>query len=285
MNAISKWLVALALLAGPVVANAALIEGTYSGTVVAGGSGMIGTLDASTVSAGSPISGTFSYDSQIFVLGGLNQNGFFLATGSANPVVITITVGGSTFTVHGTIQSVLNLVALPSSNNPNNHFYLEAANWGLSVPGLSGSIDLNLSNYLGAPFASNIDDPGSVAFANQSAYGINDIDTLQAIDSAGNGTAALYFTITDASAAPVTPAALLAKLLTDVTGLPPGMSLANTVALAQTYYAANDVPATCSVLKKFVNEVKAQNGKKIGTTLDAQLIAEADTIETAIGCN
>jgi hypothetical protein len=46
MNSIFKWLIALALLSGPVVTNAALIEGTYSGTVVAGGFGMIGTLDS-----------------------------------------------------------------------------------------------------------------------------------------------------------------------------------------------------------------------------------------------
>lgn len=199
-------------------AHAARISGTYSGTVVAGGSGMIGTLDASTVPAGTPVSGTFSYDSQIFVLGGLNEGGFFVVAGSPNPVVITITVGGSTFTVHGTIQSVLNLVALPSSNDPNNQFYLEAANWGASVPGLSGSIDLNLTNYLGAPFASNTDDPSSIAFTNQSG-GPNEIDTLQAIDSIGNGTAALYFTITNSSTVSTPPAALLPALQTSA-GLP-----------------------------------------------------------------
>jgi hypothetical protein len=44
------------------------------------------------------------------------------------------------------------LVALPPSQDPNNGFYLQAANWGSSVaPGsFSGSIELDLSNYLGA---------------------------------------------------------------------------------------------------------------------------------------
>ncbi len=83
----------------------------------------------------------------------------------------------------------------------------------------------------------------------------------------------------------VSLSAQLAALVTEVTGVGLGKSVAKMVELAQTYYAANDVPATCAVLTGFVNEVKAQNGKKIATTLDAQLIAEADAIETAIGCN
>ena len=77
----------------------------------------------------------------------------------------------------------------------------------------------------------------------------------------------------------------LAALLTEVTGVGPGKSLANKVALAQTYYAAKDVQATCAVLTEFVNEVKAQAGKKIAPTLDAKLIADANAIETAVHCN
>jgi hypothetical protein len=184
-------------------AESVVIDGVFAGTVDAGGSGTIGTLNASTVAAGTPVFGTFSYNAQIFPLGGLNENGYYIATGSANPVVITEFVGGSTFTVYGTIQSELNLVALPSTQNPNNQFYLSAANWGTSVPGLSGSIDLNLSNYLGAPFASNIDNAGSVAFANQNGLGANNIDTLQGINSQGNNTGSLYFSISHAWAAPV----------------------------------------------------------------------------------
>jgi hypothetical protein len=280
MHTISRLLMALALVSGPYVARAAAVEGTFSGTVVPGGFGTIGTLDASTVAAGTRISGTFSYDSQIFVLGGLNENGYFIATGSANPVVITITVAGSTFTVHGTIQSELNLVALPSSNNPNNHFYLSAANWGPSVPGLSGSIDLNLSNYLGAPFASNIDDPSSVAFTNQSGLGVNEVDTLQAIDSAGTGTAALYFTLNNASTVPGTPpVAQLLALQAEINGIgPEGVQHKVTDALSH-------VRAVCTSLTKFVSEVQAQDGKRINQTLAAQLLNNADAIEVEIGCN
>jgi len=76
----------------------------------------------------------------------------------------------------------------------------------------------------------------------------------------------------------------LAALLKEVTGVGPGKSLANKVELAQTYYAAKDVQATCAMLTAFVNEVEAQAGKKIGNTLDAKLIADANAIEDAIGC-
>jgi probable HAF family extracellular repeat protein len=77
----------------------------------------------------------------------------------------------------------------------------------------------------------------------------------------------------------------LSDLLVEVTGVGPGKSLANDMVKAQIYYADNDVPATCAVLTRFVNEVKAQNGKKIAPTLDAQIISDAHTLEVAIGCN
>jgi hypothetical protein len=60
----------------------------------------------------------------------------------ADAAVITETIDGSTFNLSGSIQSVLNLVALRPSQDPYNSFYLEAANWGSSVvPGsFSGAI-------------------------------------------------------------------------------------------------------------------------------------------------
>jgi hypothetical protein len=75
-----------------------------------------------------------------------------------------------------------------------------------------------------------------------------------------------------------------AALLTEVTGVGPGRSLADKVALAQTYYAVPDIQATCAVLTGFINEVQAQSGKKISPQLDAKLIADAQAIEAAIGC-
>jgi hypothetical protein len=77
----------------------------------------------------------------------------------------------------------------------------------------------------------------------------------------------------------------LAALLREVTGVGPGKSLANKVTAAQAYYAASDIQATCAMLTGFVNEVHAQNRKKIGQALDAKLISDANAIRAAISCN
>ena len=81
------------------------------------------------------------------------------------------------------------------------------------------------------------------------------------------------------------PAALLAALRNEVTDVGPGTSLADKVTAAQAHYAASDTQATCAMLAGFVNEVKAQAGKKISQQLDAKLIADAQTIGAVIGCN
>jgi phospholipase/lecithinase/hemolysin len=82
------------------------------------------------------------------------------------------------------------------------------------------------------------------------------------------------------------PGTLLQQLATDVTGVGPGKSLADKVALAQTYYAVPDVQATCAVLTDFISQVKALAGKKkLATALSDQLIADAQVIMEAIGCN
>jgi hypothetical protein len=76
-----------------------------------------------------------------------------------------------------------------------------------------------------------------------------------------------------------------AALLTEVTGVGPGTSLANKVVQAQTYYAASNTKAACAVLAALVNEVIAQNEKMIGQQLDAKIITDTQTIESAIGCH
>lgn len=77
----------------------------------------------------------------------------------------------------------------------------------------------------------------------------------------------------------------LTTLLKEVTGVGPGRSLADHVTLAQTDYAVPDIQSTCAVLTGFVNEVQAQAGKKIAQPLDMTLLADAQAIEAAIGCN
>ena len=91
--------------------------------------------------------------------------------------------------------------------------------------------------------------------------------------------ASLRFSVSAADAV-----ALLNQLLADVAGVGPGRSLADKVALAQTYYAVPDVQATCAVLTDFGNEVRAQRGKKIAIEVADELTADAQAIMSAIGC-
>jgi len=84
---------------------------------------------------------------------------------------------------------------------------------------------------------------------------------------------------------PVSQQQQLTALLAEVKGVGPGKSLASKVALALMFYAVKDAQATCAMLSAFVNEAEAQAGKKIGEALAEKLIADAQAIEAAIGCN
>jgi hypothetical protein len=76
----------------------------------------------------------------------------------------------------------------------------------------------------------------------------------------------------------------LTALLKEVTGVGPGTSLADKVVQAQAYNAVSNTQGACAVLTGLVNEVLAQNGKKISQQLDAKIITDTRTIESAIGC-
>jgi streptogramin lyase len=76
----------------------------------------------------------------------------------------------------------------------------------------------------------------------------------------------------------------LADLLTDVTGVGPGTSLADKVKQAQSYLTANDVSDACSTLSALINEVQAQSGKAIPADQAATLTATIKRIRTVLGC-
>jgi hypothetical protein len=90
--------------------------------------------------------------------------------------------------------------------------------------------------------------------------------------------------ITPAVATPPTVDEQLAQLLTAVTGVGPGKSLANKVKLIQGYVAANNKTGACSLLTAFIHEVKAQTGKKLTIEQAASFTTQANSIKTALGC-
>jgi hypothetical protein len=78
--------------------------------------------------------------------------------------------------------------------------------------------------------------------------------------------------------------AKLSVLLTQVTGVGPGTSFADKITQAQNYVAANDTPDACGTLAAFINQVNAQTGKTITTAQAASFIAQATSVQAALGC-
>ena len=99
-----------------------------------------------------------------------------------------------------------------------------------------------------------------------------------ATDAAGNtGTASFKVTVEGA-------AEQLADLRHAVQDVGPGRSLVDKVEAAQGAYAAGDEARSCEILHAFINEVKAQAGKKISASTATPLIADATRISAVIGC-
>ena len=76
----------------------------------------------------------------------------------------------------------------------------------------------------------------------------------------------------------------LAALLETVNGVGPGKSLAGKVLHVQERYSIPDIRSACRGLSAFSNEVRAQAGKKIALALAQDLLAEAEGIQSAMGC-
>jgi hypothetical protein len=79
-------------------------------------------------------------------------------------------------------------------------------------------------------------------------------------------------------------ALLLENLRVASVAVGPGKSLADKVALTQASNASGDIQGACDKLTDYVNQVKAQNGKKIPAATAAALIAQANAIKAEIGC-
>ena len=108
------------------------------------------------------------------------------------------------------------------------------------------------------------------------AAGATGVSHTQGVRS-GHGLVTITYTTTTLSEQ-------LAALLTAVTGVGPGKSLANKVEQIQGYLAGNDTASACNLLNDFISEVKAQKGKKLTDTLADSLTAQANAIKATLGC-
>jgi molybdopterin synthase catalytic subunit len=69
-----------------------------------------------------------------------------------------------------------------------------------------------------------------------------------------------------------------------VTGVAPGTALSDQAKQIQAYITANDKVDACNGLAKFIGLVKAQTGKKLTQAQASTYIAEAQAIESSLGC-
>src|SRR5262249_17358331 len=80
------------------------------------------------------------------------------------------------------------------------------------------------------------------------------------------------------------PAQELSSLYDNVQAVGPGTSLRDKIVAAQSELAAGDTTGVCGVLTGFINELKAQTGRKVASPLATALVADAQTIRGALGC-
>ena len=241
VNTICKWLAALALLSGPMVANALSFMYEINGV--------------------GPLKGFITTDCNNCGLAPKDFTAWSMTitrTGS-DPVTVTSVVPGA-FVFGGGMAATPAAITFDYSSGGRTDFTGDPTSRGAFI------------EFAGAALFHFVDR--------------GEVDTCFGDPLTGGDCGAFYVNAgVQTVATIVSPDALLAKLLKEVTGVGPGKSLANDMKLIQAYYAAHDVPAACAVLTGFEGEVKAQNGKKIGPTLDAQFISDAHMLQVAIGCN
>jgi hypothetical protein len=119
------------------------------------------------------------------------------------------------------------------------------------------------------------------------------------VTNEGDGTVTPIAVATNTAGSPITVGSLptgiaiasapnalaqLANLLTQVTGVGPGRSLADKVNQILGSLAVNDKADACAGLSSFLGLVAAQNGKKLTSTQAASFTAQTKAIKTTLGC-
>lgn len=81
------------------------------------------------------------------------------------------------------------------------------------------------------------------------------------------------------------PISLINLLAADMIGTGPGTSFTDKLLQARAYVEAGDDQAACEMLNAFLNQVSAQNGKKLTADEASQAESDANAIAELIGCD
>ncbi|MDA8355811.1 MAG: HYR domain-containing protein [Actinomycetota bacterium] len=246
-----------------------------------------------TISFTGPASGTAGGEATLSATGG----------GSGNPVVFSVdsSSGAGVCSVSGTDGSTVDFTGPGScvidANQAGNAEYLAAAtvSWTVTVTDADlaiaspGNITTPATGANGAtvnyPMPTATDEgsvpPVTCSTPSGSVFPVGTTTvTCKAISlDDTNSPVATTFTVTVEGAA-----AQLSDLATAVQGVGPGKSLAEKVQVARSSLSAGNIRRTCSTLSAFVKEVQAQAGKKLGSSLAHQLIADAQRIQAVLSC-
>ncbi len=301
MNAISKWLMALALLVGPAVASAALMP--------VNGGALINDPDANL---------TWVADANLLQT---------LATQSGNAAALVTAIINAS---GGVIYDTPNTLDTPPASGTYN---LSSADFNTTT----GQMDwwaakafvkyLNTIAYQGYTnwrLPTTVDSSSSYANGNSAPSQSSEMAQLFEVELGGNYTVAglspftnvvlvgnpFYFSGTEYSLSPstvwtfwlgsssqtnfdknnlehalvvrsglVTPLSLLTALPPEVAGIgPEGLEDKATAAL-------NHINAACTSLANFVTQAQTQDGKKLTPQQATEFISNAGAIELALGCN
>ncbi len=246
-----------------------------------------------TISFTGPASGTIGGEATLSATGG----------GSGNPVVFSIdsSSGAGVCSVSGTDGSTVTFTGVGScvidANQAGNTDYLPAATVTFTVTvtdaDLAVTTPANITTPATGADGATVDytmptatDEGATATVactpppgSTFPVGTTTVACRASSSDDTNSPVSTTFTVTVEGAA-----AQLSDLATAVQGVGPGKSLAGKVHVARSSLAAGNIAKTCSTLDAFINEVRAQAGKKIGSNQARQLVADAQRIQAVLSC-
>ena len=273
-----------------VTAEAAVVEGTFTATVTsASDPGQLAFGRDPALWVGKTVTGTFSYD--VSTPGVVDQNSAAAFWGYGDParntdwVTLNATIDGVVFhaqpltaDTRGTVTG--GVVIADNSYGGGDWFGVQhsyAIVGGRSVVGFDVFGLANLFSYTESDGVVNF------PFPSAGATGSGLIEELREPGGVVQSHGLIRFSLTSLTFGKSTET-LIADLLTAVTAVGPGSSLADKMAIVQAYYTAGDMAAACAELNAFENQVMAQAGKKLTTAEAAGLLGDAQAIGAKIGC-
>jgi hypothetical protein len=118
--------------------------------------------------------------------------------------------------------------------------------------------------------------------ASGSLFAVGDtVVNCTAVDAHGNGAAASFTVHVQRT---VDAGDLFDRLVRESTGVGPGRSLLAKALDARAAYYAGSTSTSCSTLGAYLNELKAQTGKKVDRNTAAELTALVGEIRALLGC-